>query len=444
MRAGILLLVTCATVARGIRTVNVEVRRSLGVAPAVASAAWLDYTWSCGGGLRGLLLREPSDAAVPRERLILPVGLRERLEDGAGPTRRYRVVGGGLVRDLVADSHRGSVSFEATDGGCEMVWTADYEVTARQKFWQAATEFLVGAAGDNLVKFVAEPSRPRWFDPLAEFDFGSSAGGDDRPLLFVLPGLDGSAVTAWTQYPELGAQYELKALAVPANARVDFDELVAIVVAEAERHAGRQVFILGESIGAGVALAVGRASKDVDGLVLVSPATGWAETPLGGAREWLLTVPDVVLMAVVTLSTYQLVDAEQVATTVERIRTGERSPLLRGADREAYAWAVVKELPKRLALDAGGLRWRLATWIEPAYAAASADALAGVACPVLCVAGTADLRVPAEAEATRISRAVPRGTVHVVRGAGHAGARTTASTSARSWRPGADPSSSIA
>ncbi|EGB02910.1 hypothetical protein AURANDRAFT_68456 [Aureococcus anophagefferens] len=322
------LLLLLAPSARALHAVNVEVRRSLSVPPAAASAAWLDYTWSGGGGLPGLLLREPSDAAVPRERLILPLGLRETLDEAAGTTLRYRVTGAGLARDVVDGSHRGVVAFEETDDGCEMVWTADYEVSARRTFWQKATEVLVGAAGDNLQRYVAAPSRPRWFDPLDEFGLGSSVDRS-KPLLLVLPGLDGSAVTAWTQYPELATGYE---------------------------GADRDVYVLGESIGAGVALAAGKQSKAVDGLVLVSPATSWADAPLGGAREALLNAPDLVLMAVVAISAYQLLDSDQLATTVRRVATGERSPLLAGEAREAYAWRVVRELPARLALERGR-RW---------------------------------------------------------------------------------------
>ncbi|KAH8073146.1 heparan sulfate sulfotransferase [Aureococcus anophagefferens] len=234
------LLLLLAPSARALHAVNVEVRRSLSVPPAAASAAWLDYTWSGGGGLPGLLLREPSDAAVPRERLILPLGLRETLDEAAGTTLRYRVTGAGLARDVVDGSHRGVVAFEETDDGCEMVWTADYEVSARRTFWQKATEVLVGAAGDNLQRYVAAPSRPSWFDPLGEF----------------------------ASYPELATGYEVRALAVPPNARDDFDGLAAVVAAA--EGADRDVYVLGESIGAGVALAAGKQSKAVDGLVLVA------------------------------------------------------------------------------------------------------------------------------------------------------------------------------
>ena len=87
----------------------------------------------------------------------------------------------------------------------------------------------------------------------------------------------------------------------------------------------RSVYLLGESMGAGVALAVGRKVQDaLAGLVLVSPATTWYKTPLGGARKWLITLPEPVLAFIIALSSFQLLDAGQIETTVKRIATGER------------------------------------------------------------------------------------------------------------------------
>ena len=111
-------------------------------------------------------------------------------------------------------------------------------------------------------------------------------------------------------------------------------------------------------MGAGVALDVA-ARSSVAGAVLVSPATGWDRTALGGARERLIRLPDPVLAVIIALSSYQLLDRGQLDTTLRRIATGETSPLLEGEDREAYAWRVVGELPQRLALPASACRHRM-------------------------------------------------------------------------------------
>ena len=91
----------------------------------------------------------------------------------------------------------------------------------------------------------------------------------------------------------------------------------------------------------------------------------------------------------------------------------------------AVAWRVVGELPQRLALPASACRHRMREWVGPSIAAGSASALAKQTVPLLIVAGTADLRVPAEEEARRISREAPPRCLprlHFVEGAGHAGA----------------------
>ncbi|KAH8055408.1 hypothetical protein JL722_8316 [Aureococcus anophagefferens] len=357
------LLLLLAPSARALHAVNVEVRRSLSVPPAAASAAWLDYTWSGGGGLPGLLLREPSDAAVPRERLILPLGLRETLDEAAGTTLRYRVTGAGLARDVVDGSH---------------------------------------AASTRSSRRATRSARSRCRRTRASTSTGSS----------------------------------------PRRRREGAD----------------RVYVLGESIGAGVALAAGKQSKAVDGLVLVSPATSWADTPLGGAREAPLNAPDLVLMAVVAISAYQLLDSDQLATTVRRVASCQRLALSgrsRGAAvgrrrgpgdaaprpprRRRRARTIRPKSRKSVAIAAAAVpaSGGGSAWIEPAYAAAATDALATIACPVLCVAGSADLRVPAEAEAARI--APRRAALRVVPGAGHAGAtddRVDLAALLADWRAG--------
>ena len=248
----------------------------------------------------------------------------------------------------------------------------------------------------------------------------------------MLPGLDGSGVTAWAQYPELGLEYDLRALAIPPADRSTFDELCSLIAAEVERTGGAAapvpvpVYLLGESMGAGVALqvAVGRAGAALSGLVLVSPATGWDQTWLGGLRGVLVRLPGWLLSLIVGLTLYQLLDAAQLTTMLQRVVTGGTSPLLQGPARTAYAWRVINDLPTRLSSPAETIRHRLSLWVEPTLASGTAGALGRLALPVLLVAGTADRRVPAQSEAERIAREAPPTapcTVHLVAGAGHAG-----------------------
>ena len=326
MWLSLLLPVAATSAALTTNRVSVSVCRQLAVPAAVASDAWLDYTWTDGGGLPVLALPQPQES----KRLVLPLGLEETLDPSDDAlTRRYRVTCNGLISSEMVDAtHCATVSFVDDDsGGCELVWDCEFEVQHRQRFWQAVTDTLIGQAADNLQRHLLEPMRPRWFAPLSEFGPVDSAAApsSELPLLLVLPGLDGSGITAWTQYPELGSEYEVRALEIPAGDRSAYEEIVHLVAAQvseaATTSAGREVILLGESMGAGIALDVSRRCADgaLSGLVLVSPATSWGETALGRNREWLVELPAPALTLVIALSSYQVRSHARRATGCVRI-----------------------------------------------------------------------------------------------------------------------------
>ena len=118
-------------------------------------------------------------------------------------------------------------------------------------------------------------------------------------------------------------------MVLPANCRGSYEDWVNTAVEEVEKAAlraeasrllkkvERPVFVLGESMGAGVALDVAARSSTVAGTILVSPATGWDRTALGGARSKLVRLPDPVLALIIALSSYQVLDRGQLDTTLE-------------------------------------------------------------------------------------------------------------------------------
>ena len=150
-----------------VRRVEVEVTRQLdGVSPKHASDAWLDYSWTSGGGIPALVLREPADAKLPSVRTLVPAGLREELayvDETADEelVARYRVSDPGplLGLDVVNGSHTGLVAFSQTEKGCEMRWEVSFDCRGRAGFWEEATEFLIGNAADALQAHVAKPAR---------------------------------------------------------------------------------------------------------------------------------------------------------------------------------------------------------------------------------------------------------------------------------------------
>lgn len=284
------------------------------------------------------------------------------------------------------------------------------------------------------------PPKPKpleWFDPLREFGEISTSGGEGKPILLVLPGLDGSGMTAWMQYPELGSSYRVVALrmldddrsttfdelaefvaegitvaresklmanaadASDFNIRIDDDDAATILSPDAGKADGadeNRLYLLGESMGAGLALevamrmAAGETARQYqpDGIVLVSPATGWNRVWLGRALLYsgnekttadggvgfpvLDAMPDAVLGLLLALTSYQLFDWGQVANLASRLAGGtsqtddsdgdpRRSPLLRSDDRDDYARNVVRSLPETaLSVGPGTLRHRIRNW----------------------------------------------------------------------------------
>ena len=110
-----------------------------------------------------------------------------------------------------------------------------------------------------MLLFALAATAPRWFCPLTEFSLDEPRPpADTLPLLLVLPGLDGSGITAFTQYPELSLEYELKVLTIAADDRSSFASLVELVDPPRRR----------------------RAEADRDDAAAPGPGLSLAETPL--------------------------------------------------------------------------------------------------------------------------------------------------------------------
>lgn len=201
-----------------------------------------------------------------------------------------------------------------------------------------------------LVALLQPASALQFFDPIARFGPISEVPlKASKPLMLVLPGLDGSGITAWTQFPELAREYDVRALKIPADDRTSYDDLIGSCAQQIfdARPTYDEIYLLGESMGAGIALDVAR-REPPSALVLVSPAGAWNRTWLGRLRPWLLTLDDALLGLIVALTAYQLFDVGMMATTLRRVATGSKAPILDTPERTAYAWNVVKVATQRL------------------------------------------------------------------------------------------------
>ncbi|CAE6068468.1 unnamed protein product [Arabidopsis arenosa] len=126
---------------------------------------------------------------------------------------------------------------------------------------------------------------PRWFSPL---ECGAQARGS--PLLLFLPGIDGTGLGLIRHHKKLGAIFDIWCLHIPVSDRTPVKELVKLiektVKSEHYRFPNRPIYLVGESIGACLALDVAARNPDIDlSLILVNPAThvnNFISQPLSG------------------------------------------------------------------------------------------------------------------------------------------------------------------
>ena len=163
--------------------VSVNIQRNLpNVTPHEARDAWIEYHWKKGGGLPIAILSKkdsPDDiittdneqSTTTVERTILPIIMKERAEyvdskslDTKALDIQYKVTDAGpFFADLIPGSHDASVHFEeATTSndnslGCTMTWDVTFSTTRWSSFYDAVTQFTVGAAATTIQEAVSPP-----------------------------------------------------------------------------------------------------------------------------------------------------------------------------------------------------------------------------------------------------------------------------------------------
>nr|XP_043616790.1 acyltransferase-like protein At3g26840, chloroplastic isoform X2 [Erigeron canadensis] len=105
------------------------------------------------------------------------------------------------------------------------------------------------------------------------------------PLLARYVGIGGSGFGLSLHHRRLGEMFELWCLQIPSSDRTPFPELVKLVEStvksESYRSPGRPIYLVGQSFGACLALAVAARNPDIDLiLVLANPATSYSGSQL--------------------------------------------------------------------------------------------------------------------------------------------------------------------
>ena len=293
---------------------------------------------------------------------------------------------------------------------------------------------------------------PLEVDGFAEPDGWGTTPAAEKPVLYFLPGMDGSLSTPFMQYCELSTTFELACMQHTdgLESRATFDELSAacadaIAASVAD---GRQVLLVGESFGATLALAAANELQargslaGVRGLVLVNPATSYRRSTLAAVGPLIAALSGRCSRHCTTSR------SSRSRRSFSRPSTKRRPSSRRSRRRRrpssattatarrgwgASRWAPTSTsgassspsaAPRDQRLRAGAARLRLSEWL--AYGAdqvAERNVAANLELPVLGVVGDLDRLLPSIDEAERLRAACGparwRGTT-VVQGAGHA------------------------
>ncbi|PSS30307.1 Acyltransferase-like protein [Actinidia chinensis var. chinensis] len=256
---------------------------------------------------------------------------------------------------------------------------------------------------------------PRWFSPL---ECGSQS--NDSPLLFFLPGIDGMGHGLTLHHQRLGEIFDMWCLHIPIMDRTPFTELVKLVErtvrSENYRSPKRPIYLVGESIGGCLALAVAAHNPDIDLLLILSnPATCFSKSPLQPLIPFLEIMHSQLHLSMpYVLSSLTGIPLRMVTATVEKglslqQTVGELSKAIIALS--SYLSALADALPGETLL------WKL-QMLRSASAYANSRLHAVRAQALLLVSGN-DQLLPSQEEGERLHHIFPKCEIRKFNDSGH-------------------------
>ncbi|KAK2666065.1 hypothetical protein Ddye_004639 [Dipteronia dyeriana] len=138
----------------------------------------------------------------------------------------------------------------------------------------------------------SDGGQPHWFCPIE-----CGCHTPDSPLLLYLPGMDGVGLGLTMQHQRLGKIFDVWCLHIPVKDRTSFTGLVKLiekkVKVENSHLPKRPIYLVGESLGACLALAVASRNPQIDLILILSnPATSYSNSVLQQTVPLLGLIPD--------------------------------------------------------------------------------------------------------------------------------------------------------
>jgi pimeloyl-ACP methyl ester carboxylesterase len=299
-------------------------------------------------------------------------------------------------------------------------------------------------------------SKVRFISPLLELGYPPAVLEAEqnltcqKPFLLYLPGFDGTLLSPFLQFPELGTTFEVQGMIVPMEDRSTLDNLRDMVVQKLlsvvtlNNNCTRPVYLVGESFGGILALEVllhiqdQALPIDVKGLTLVNPATCYTISQLAqlGPAVAAIQSPATYTLSFIRNLLPLFLDDYQIPQLLLILSAKALPSVIDTPQREAYMGRVALSLPSTLKfMPQPTLQWRLNQWLQVGCEGTQ-KRLQHLSTPwntpTLIVVGEVDKTLPSLDEAQRLSSffnhyaGKSNGStsktcqVFVVKGAGHA------------------------
>ncbi|XP_076922202.1 phytyl ester synthase 1, chloroplastic-like [Bidens hawaiensis] len=225
----------------------------------------------------------------------------------------------------------------------------------------------------------------------------------DSPILLFLPGMDGLGLGLILHQKSLRKVFEVRCMHIPVYDRTPFIDLVAFVEEtlrfEHALYPSRPIYLVGDSLGGCLALAVAARNPGIDLVVILSnPATSFDRTPLKPILPVLEGIPDTLTGTIPYLLSFVMGDPIKMASVDD-----EYSYI---PNLEKLSDNLVSLLPRLSGLSdiipKATLSWKLK--LLKSAAAYTNSRLHAVKAEVLLLASGRDNMLPSRDEALRLSR----------------------------------------
>ncbi|KAJ4961341.1 hypothetical protein NE237_021251 [Protea cynaroides] len=256
---------------------------------------------------------------------------------------------------------------------------------------------------------------PRWFSPLE-----CASRLNDSPLLLFLPGIDGVGLGLILQHQRLGKIFDIWCLHIPVMNRTPFRDLVQLiettVKSEHSRSPDRPIYLVGESLGACLALAVAALNPDIDLILILSnPATSFGHSQLRTLISLLEVMPEQFPISLPYIS--KLVEGDPLRILMASVGKGVPfqqtvGELSEGLGTFLHCLSVLPDI-----LPRETLLWKM-HMIRSASSFANSR-LHAVKAQILVLSSGNDQLLPSQKEAGRLHRVLPNCQIRNFKDCGH-------------------------